>query len=127
MQQMFLGLGAKGEVEQTISSTTTDLVLATHFGSDWTANVSKILTINSGVTVGATAGNAAILVSSSMSGTLVINNAGTIIGHGGTAGASSGNGSDCSPGTPGGDGGDGGHGISVASTGATINLSLIHI
>ena len=120
MQQMFLGLGAKGEAQETISSTTTDLVLATLFGTDWTADIPKILNIDSGVTVGATSGNPAILISSGLVNTLVINNAGTITGHGGSAGASSGNGSP-QGGPNGGDGGDGGHGISVASTGATIN------
>ena len=62
IQQMFLGLGSKSEAEETISSTTTDLVLATLFGNDWTADIPKILNVNSGVTVGATSGNAAILV-----------------------------------------------------------------
>jgi hypothetical protein len=113
--------GAANVTEETISSTTTDLVLATLFGTNWAANGPKILTIDSGVTIGATVGNPAILVSSGMGGTLVINNAGTITGHGGTSGAASGNGSVCSPGRPGGDGGDGGHGISVASTGVTVN------
>ena len=111
IQQMFLGLGAKGESEETISSTTTDLVLATLFGSDWTADVPKILNINSGVTVGATSGNAAILVSTGLSNTLVINNSGTITGHGGAAGG--GVIGSSNSGSPGGDGGDGGTGISV--------------
>ena len=110
IQQMFLGLGALGTAEQTISSETTNLVLATLFGSNWTANIPKILNIDSGVTVGATVGNPAILVSSGLVNTLVINNAGTIIGHGGEAGASTGSNSSCSA-KHGNDGGDGGHGI----------------
>ena len=122
IQQMFLGLGAKGESEETISSTTTDLVLATLFGSDWTADIPKILNINSGVTVGGTSGNAAILVSTGLVNTLVINNSGTITGHGGAAGASSGNGNSNS-GTPGGDGGDGGTGISVVSAGDGVTVN----
>ena len=120
IQQVLLGLGTVSGAEQTITSETTDLVLATLFGTDWTASQDKILNISSGVTVGATVGNAAILVSSGMGGTLVINNAGTITGHGGTAGASSGAGN-INSGRPGGDGGDGGDAISVASTGVTIN------
>ena len=112
--------GASDSVIETVSSNTTNLVLATLFGSAWTSTIPKILNINSGVTVGATSNNVALLVSSSMGGTLVVNNAGTITGYGGTAGASSGNGNSNS-GTPGGDGGAGGHAISVASTGATIN------
>ncbi len=122
IQQMFLGLGAKGESEETISSTTTDLVLATLFGSDWTADIPKILNINSGVTVGGTSGNAAILVSTGLVNTLVINNSGTITGHGGAAGASSGFGNSNS-GTPGGDGGDGGTGISVVSAGDGVTIN----
>ena len=86
IQQMLLGAGSKSEAEQTISSETTDLVLATLFGNDWTADIPKILNIDSGVTVGATVGNPAILVSTGLSNTLVINNSGTITGHGGTAG-----------------------------------------
>ena len=101
IQQMFLGLGSKSEAEETISSTTTDLVLATLFGSDWTADIPKILNINSGVTVGGTSGNAAILVSTGLVNTLVINNSGTITGHGGAAGASSGAGT-INSGKPGG-------------------------
>ena len=56
IQQVLLGLGAKGGAEQTISNDTTDLVLATLFGTDWTASQDKILNIDSGVTVGATVG-----------------------------------------------------------------------
>ena len=121
IQQMFLGLGAKGESEETISSTTTDLVLATLFGSDWTADIPKILNINSGVTVGGTSGNAAILVSTGLVNTLVINNSGTITGHGGAAG----NGviGTSNSGSPGGDGGDGGTGISVVSAGDGVTIN----
>ena len=122
IQQMFLGLGSKSEAEETISSTTTDLVLATLFGNDWTADIPKILNVNSGVTVGATSGNAAILVSTGLVNTLVINNSGTITGHGGAAGASSGAGNSNS-GTPGGDGGDGGTGISVVSAGDGVTVN----
>ena len=122
IQQMFLGLGSKSESEETISSTTTDLVLATLFGNDWTADIPKILNIDSGVTVGGTSGNAAILVSTGLVNTLVINNSGTITGHGGAAGAASGSGTSNS-GTPGGDGGDGGTGISVVSAGDGVTVN----
>ena len=114
--------GAISTATVAINSSTTDVSLATNFGIAWARNCPKILNIDSSVTIGATTGNSAVAVSSGMGGTLVVNNAGTISGHGG-AGGGRGNGDTdaCSPGIPGGDGGDGGHGISVASTGATIN------
>ena len=68
------------------SNNSTNIVLSSVFGSNWTANVAKIYNIPSGVTVGATTNNIAITVSTSMSGTLTINNSGTILGYGGTGG-----------------------------------------
>ena len=80
---------AVNEIQQTYSSTTTNLNLSTVFGSNWGTAVPKRVIINSGVTIGATSGNAAILVPSGMGGTLVIDNSGSVQGHGG-AGSSSG-------------------------------------
>jgi|TARA_Y100000052_G_C2952683_1_gene88294 hypothetical protein len=114
--------GATNTATSSISSSTTDVSLATTFGVAWAKNGPKVLNIDSGVTIGATTGNPAVMVSSGMAGTLVVNNAGTISGHGGAGGATSDTDIDaCTPGVAGNDGGDGGHGISVASTGATIN------
>ena len=114
--------GATNTATSSISSSTTDVSLATTFGVAWAKNGPKVLNIDSGVTIGATTGNPAVTVSSGMAGTLVVNNAGTISGHGGAGGATSDTDIDaCTPGVAGNDGGDGGHGISVASTGATIN------
>ena len=114
--------GAIPTATVALSSSTTDVSLATNFGVAWAKNCPKILNIDSGVTIGATTGNPAVAVSSGMGGTLVVNNAGTISGHGGTGGATSSTDIDaCNPGVAGNDGTDGGHAISVASTGATIN------
>ena len=117
-QQILLGLGGVSAVEVNASSTT-NVVLATVFGSDWAATKDKIYNVPSGVTIGATAGNAAILVSSGMGGTLVINVAGAVQGHHGTGG-SGGSGSVQYTAASGSAGGAGGHAISVASSGATI-------
>ena len=96
---------AVNEIQQTYSSTTTNLNLSTVFGSNWTTTVPKRVIINSGVTIGATSGNAAILIPSGMAGTLVIDNSGNIQGHGGAA-----------------NGGAGGNAVSCVSTsGVTIN------
>ena len=116
--------GATPTATLAISSSTTDVSLATTFGVAWAKNGPKLLNIDSGVTIGATTGNPAMSVTSGMAGTLVVNNAGTISGHGGAGGAvgvTPSSNDACNPGVAGGDGSDGGHGISVASTGATIN------
>lgn len=114
--------GATPTATSTISSSTTDVSLATTFGVAWAKNGPKVLNVDSGVTIGATTGNPAMSVTSGMAGTLVVNNAGTISGHGGVGGARSDSDINaCTPGVAGNDGTDGGHGISVASTGATIN------
>ena len=79
-----------GEVHYTISSHATHFHCAHAFGSDWTSTVPKRLYINTGVTVGATSG-AALNISASMGGTLVVHNSGSIEGFGGAAGADGGN------------------------------------
>lgn len=79
-----------------ISANTTNYNLFTSLGSPSTAR-RVIVTINAGVTVGATAGNTAFTVGQFPSGsTIQINNNGSIQGYGGTAGTS----------TTGGSGGD---------------------
>ncbi len=114
--------GATDTATVAINSSTTDVSLATSFGVAWAKNGPKVLNIDSGVTIGATTGNPAVAVSSGMGGTLVVNNAGTITGHGGAGGDRGGSDVNaCTPGVAGSDGGDGGHGISVVSAGATIN------
>lgn len=96
---------AVNEIQQTYSATTTNLNLATVFGNNWGSTVPKRVIINSGVTIGATSGNYAINIPSGMAGTLVIDNNGSIEGHGGAA-----------------NGGTGGNAIHATSTtGVTIN------
>ena len=96
MQQMFLGLGGPSAVEYNASNST-NIVLATVFGTDWAADKEKIYNVPSGVTIGGTGSAAALVVSSGMAGTLVINVSGTVIGKGGSGGS----------GGAGGTGGDG--------------------
>ena len=73
-----------GEIHYTISSHTTNFHCASAFGSDWGSSVPKRLYINSGVTVGGTSG-AAVTISASMGGTLVVHISGSIQGYGGSA------------------------------------------
>ncbi len=76
--------GAVKQITVTISSGATNQNASTLFGSNFTSNVPKILIINSGVELGATSlSNYALQVPSGMSGTLNIQNAGTISGAGG--------------------------------------------
>ena len=96
---------AVNEIQQTYSSTTTNLNLSTVFGSNWGTAVPKRVIINSGVTIGATGSNDAINIPTGMGGTLVIDNAGSIQGYGGAA-----------------NGGTGGNAIAANQTsGVTIN------
>ena len=67
----------------------TDVNLSTTFGGDWTSTIPKVLSIPSGVTIGGVS-STALTIPSGMGGTLVINNAGSIIGAGGAAGANGG-------------------------------------
>ena len=118
-QQILLGVGGVSTVEVNASSTT-NVVLATVFGSDWSSSADKIYNVPSGVTIGGTGSAAAIVVSSGMSGTLVINVSGTVIAKGGSRGSAA-TGSTSSSTSSGGDGGAGRDAISVASSGVTIN------
>jgi hypothetical protein len=84
----------------TISSDTTDQNASTIFGDDYDVDYPKIITVNSGVTVGATSTSAyAINVPSGASGSVTIENAGNVYGFGGSAGNAGGDaifaGSEC--------------------------------
>lgn len=74
------------------------------FGANWTSTVPKRLTVPAGVTIGGTGSSAALIIPSNMSGTLEIDNAGSILGFGGAA-----------------NGGAGGNAIQNLSSGVTIN------
>ena len=97
---------AVNEIQQSYSSTNTNLNLASVFGSNWATAVPKRVTINSSAVIGATSvSNPAILIPSGMGGTLVIDNSGSIEGAGGSA-----------------NGGNGGNAINcVQTSGVTIN------
>ena len=100
--------GAANGFGITIASTVTDLDLATLFNTAqsgiWASSEAKVLTINSGIIVGATStGNAALTIPSGMGGTLVIVNNGAIQGAGGAS-----------------SGAVGGDAISVLSSGVSI-------
>jgi len=105
------------------SNNSTNIVLSSVFGSNWSANIAKIYNVPSGVTVGGTnAGGSAILISSGMGGTLTINNSGTIIGKGGDGGNGGlGNQANVTSPQNGSGGQAGGHGIQADSANATIN------
>lgn len=82
--------GTQAAIIQTLSSNASNQNVSTIFGSNFTANVAKILIINSGVEIGATnTNNSALNVPSGMGGTLTIQNAGTISGAGGAGSSSS--------------------------------------
>ena len=105
------------------SNNSTNIVLSSVYGSNWTANVAKIYNIPSGVTVGGTnAGGSAILVSSGMGGTLTLNVSGTVIGRGGSGGDGGlGNQANVTSPQNGAGGQAGGNGIQVDSANVTIN------
>jgi len=127
--------GASANVTVTLSSNATNRDVSSLFGSDFSANVAKILVINSGVEIGATnTGNYAIHVPTGMGGTLNIQNAGIISGAGGAGSTSTssagGNGQAAininsngvtvtNTGTIRGGGGGGGKGSGGGSTGGT--------
>lgn len=95
---------AKG-FKATVSSSTTNVDINTLFGGDYDTNYPKVVDINSGVTIGGS-GDDAIDIPSGLAGSLIINNAGTVIGFGGaSAGAA------------------GGHAINCATSGVVINNS----
>ena len=101
---------AANQVTVTISSGATNQNVSTLFGSNFSSAIPKILVINSGVELGATSlSNYALQVPSGMSGTLNIQNAGTISGAGGDGG-----------GTNSGTGTDGGTALFIASSNVTV-------
>ena len=150
MQQIYLGLGAAVDnaLSLTVSSTTTNLDLATLFNTAqsgvWADSQDKTLTIDSGVIVGATStGNAALTIPSGMGGTLTIINNGAIQGAGGAAGAAGGDAIQASSsgvtitnngdiyaggggGGNGGNGGTGGNGSYAQSLGSAFNYTATH-
>lgn len=101
--------GASASLNETVSSSTTNLNVSTKFGSsNFTSNTVKVLIINSGVEVGASnLSNYAIIVPSGMGGSLTIQNAGTLSGAGGDGSSS-------------GAGGNGGTALYVASNNVTV-------
>ena len=121
MQQILLGAGGGISQVQITASSTTNVVLSSVFGSDWADSIPKIYNVPSGVTIGGTGSAAAIVVSSGMGGTLVINVSGTVIGTGGSRGAGGAGNYGGTPSNSGGAGGPGRDAISVASSGVTIN------
>lgn len=83
---------AANQITVTLSSGATNQNVSSLFGSNFSSAIPKVLVINSGVELGATSpSNYALQVPSGMSGTLNIQNAGTISGAGGD-GSSSGTG-----------------------------------
>ena len=106
--------GAVKSVVVTLSNAETNVSVSSKFGGNFSTNIPKILIIPSGAEIGATGGtgNRAITVPSGMSGTLDIQNSGTISGAGGAGGTSSqANGS------------MGGSAIFIASNGVTVTNS----
>lgn len=87
---------AVNEIQYVVSSSTTNFQTSSAFGSNWSTAVPKRLTINSGVTVGSSNGNPAMVIESSMGGTLIVHNSGSIQGTGGS-GSSSGSGGGAGP------------------------------
>jgi len=87
----------------TYTTESTDQDADTLFGSDYAVDYPKEIVINSGVTIGGVSDDA-LDIPSTLIGTLVINNNGSIIGKGGTA-----------------NGGAGGYAINNAASNVTIN------
>ena len=87
----------------TYTTTSTDQDADTLFGSDYAVNYPKEIIINSGVTIGGVSDDA-LDIPSTLAGTLVVNNNGSIIGKGGAA-----------------NGGAGGNAINNAASNVTIN------
>ena len=87
---------AVNEIQVTVSSSSTNYQTSNAFGSNWSTAVPKRLTINSGVTLGSSNGNPAMVIEGSMGGTLIVHNNGSIHGTGG-AGSNSGAGGNAGP------------------------------
>ena len=81
---------AVNEIGITATNGQTNLNLQTLYGSNWTTAVPKRLTVPSGVEIGATSGNYVITIPTSMGGSLIIDNAGTMSGYGGSANSGAG-------------------------------------
>ena len=95
--------GAEGATVLIIASNQNNVNLATLFGSEWTANTSKIALIQPGVTLGSTgSGTPSLSVPSSLGGQLQIKNNGNILAAGGPGGTANPVGSNGNPGQQGG-------------------------
>jgi hypothetical protein len=83
---------ARGAVNEIAVAATsgTNIDLSNLFGGNWTSTIPKRLTIGSGITIGGTGSSAAIIIPSNMAGTLEIDNAGTVLGFGGSANSGAG-------------------------------------
>jgi len=105
--------GTQAGSVRTLNNNDTNVNVQTLFGSDFSSSINKILIISSGHEIGATGGstNRAITVPSGMSGTLDIQNAGTISGAGGIGGGHPNSSSNGDP---------GGSAIFIASANVTI-------
>lgn len=74
------------EILITISTNQTNVNVAALFGSYWVTNIKKTLTINSGVVIGSpSVSDYPLYINPNLSGTLTINNNGSIQGAGGAA------------------------------------------
>lgn len=78
--------GTSSVVTVTRSSSGTNIILSSEFGTNWAADIAKVYNINSGVTLGGV-GQEALQVSAGMGGSLTINNAGEIQGSHGAGGS----------------------------------------
>ena len=95
--------GAEGATVLIIGSNQNNVDLSSLFGSEWTANTSKIALIQPGVTVGSTgSGTPSLSVPSNLVGQLQIKNNGNIFAAGGPGGTANPQGQSGNPGTPGG-------------------------
>ena len=94
----------QGEVNVTLANSTNVAASSLFTSSVWTGTTPKRITVPSGVTIGGTGGTAAITIASNMAGTLIIDNAGSILDTGGAS-----------------NGGAGGNAITNAASNVTIN------
>lgn len=94
----------QGEVGVTLANSTNVAASSLFTSSVWTGTGPKRITVPSGVTIGGTGGTSALTIASNMSGTLIIDNAGSILGTGGAS-----------------NGGAGGNAITNAASNVTIN------
>ena len=113
--------GAEGATVLIIGSNQNNVDLSTLFGSEWTANTSKIALIQPGVTVGSTgSGTPSLSVPSNLGGQLQIKNNGNIFAAGGPGGTGN------PAGQPGNPGQQGGTALSIAAPVQVDNQGSIY-